>query len=53
MFNVPRTLTREECLRAFKDGILEKDGKEFEVKKNKLTTESYLTHGSLKYTGKY
>ena len=52
MFNVPRTMTREECQRAFKDGILEKDGKEFEITKNKLKIVSYFTHGSVKYSGR-
>ena len=45
-------MNKEECKRVFKTGILARGGKEFEIKRNKLTMVSYFSVGSIKYTGK-
>ena len=45
-------MSKEDCMKVFKTGVYARDGKEFEIKRNKLTMVNYFSVGSITYTGK-
>ena len=49
-FNAPVLMSKEECRDVYKNGIYRRDRKEFEIKKNRWTTVSYFSVGSMSYS---